>query len=139
MALNIAELIIFGILADFIFRKLKMPGLIGMLLLGVVIGPYTLNLLKPSMLQVSSDLRMMALIVILLRAGFELSKDTLNRVGVRALLLSFIPAVLEGAAVAFLGDGATSQPDFHAAMNFAAVFRLPCVRFVPSNGHYRNH
>ncbi|MGE5279612.1 MAG: cation:proton antiporter [Deltaproteobacteria bacterium] len=103
MALNIAELIILGLLADFIFRKLRMPGLIGMLLLGIVIGPYVLNFLKPDMLEVSSDLRMMALIVILLRAGFELSKDTLHRVGGRALLLSFLPATLEGAAVVFLG------------------------------------
>ncbi|MDD5156007.1 MAG: cation:proton antiporter [Candidatus Omnitrophica bacterium] len=103
MALNIAELIIFGLIADFVFRKLKMPGLVGMLLLGVVIGPYALNLLNHNMLNVSSDLRMMALIVILLRAGFELSKDTLNKVGLRAMFLSFIPATLEGIAIVFLG------------------------------------
>jgi len=102
MALNIAELIIFGLIADLVFRKLKMPGLVGMLLLGVVIGPYALNLLNPDLMEISSDLRMIALIVILLRAGFELSKDTLHKVGFRAMLLSFIPAVLEGIAVIFL-------------------------------------
>jgi NhaP-type Na+/H+ or K+/H+ antiporter/CBS domain-containing protein len=103
MALNIAELIILGFIADLLFRKLKMPGLVGMLLLGVAIGPYALNLLKPNLLQISSDLRMIALIVILLRAGFELSRETLHKVGFRAILLSFIPAATEGIAITFLG------------------------------------
>jgi NhaP-type Na+/H+ or K+/H+ antiporter/predicted transcriptional regulator len=102
MALNIAELILFGLIADFVFKKLKMPGLIGMLFLGVVIGPYVLGVLNPGLLNISSDLRIIALIVILLRAGFELSKDTLHKVGVRAILLSFIPATLEGIAIVFL-------------------------------------
>jgi len=102
VALNIAELIILGFIADIVFRRLKMPGLIGMLLLGVIIGPYAFNILNPNLLNISSDLRMMALIVILLRAGFELSKKTLNKVGFRAILLSFIPAVLEGIAITFL-------------------------------------
>jgi NhaP-type Na+/H+ or K+/H+ antiporter len=102
MALNIAELILLGFIADLIFRKLKMPGLIGMLLLGVVIGPYALAVLNSDLLEISSDLRMIALIVILLRAGFELSRDTLHKVGLRAILLSFVPAVFEGIAVTFM-------------------------------------
>ncbi len=102
MALNIAELIIFGLLADLAFRKLKIPGLVGMLLVGVILGPYALNALNPGLLGVASDLRMIALIVILLRAGFELGRDTLNKVGLRAIVLSFVPATLEGAAITFL-------------------------------------
>lgn len=103
MIFDIALLILFGLIADLVFRKLRMPGLVGMLLLGVILGPYVLDLLAPDFLSVSSDLRMIALIVILLRAGFELSKDTLNRLGLRILLLSFIPAVFEGVAITFLG------------------------------------
>ncbi len=103
MALGIAEMILLGLLADWIFRKMRMPGLLGMLLLGVLFGPYVFNLLQPGFLQASSDLRMIALIIILLRAGFELSRDVLNKVGLQALLMSFVPGVLEGSIIAWLG------------------------------------
>jgi len=88
---------------DWLFRRWRIPGLVGMLLVGIALGPYALNQLQPEMAAVSSDLRRLALIVILLRAGFELSKDTLRRVGLRALLFSFVPAVFEGAAITLLG------------------------------------
>ena len=103
MAASMAEMILLGLLADWIFRKLRFPGLIGMLLLGVVSGPFVLNWLAPDFLRISDDLRMMALIVILLRAGFELSREALSRVGLQTLLLSCIPGILEGAAIAMLG------------------------------------
>ncbi len=103
MAFSIAEMILLGLLMDWVFRKLRMPGLLGMLLLGVLFGPYVFNLMEPGFLEASADLRMMALIVILLRAGFELSREALNKVGVQALLLSFIPGVMEGSAIALLG------------------------------------
>jgi NhaP-type Na+/H+ or K+/H+ antiporter len=103
MASTLAELILLGLLADWAFRKLGMPGLVGMLLLGVLVGPYVLDVMAPEILESSADLRLIALIVILLRAGFELSRDALNRVGRMALLLSCIPAILEGLAVTALG------------------------------------
>lgn len=103
MAFSIAEMILLGLFVDWVFRRMRMPGLLGMLLLGVLFGPYVLDLMQPGFSAASSDLRMIALIVILLRAGLELSKDVLNRVGVRALLLSFIPGILEGGTIAFLG------------------------------------
>ncbi len=103
MAVGIAEMILLGLLADWLFRKLRMPGLLGMLLLGILFGPYVLDLLEPGFLEASSDLRMIALIIILLRAGFELSRDVLNKVGLQALLMSFIPGVLEGSTIALLG------------------------------------
>ena len=103
MALALAELIILGLLVDFAFRKMHIPGLVGMMLVGVVLGPCVLALLDPGLLAFSADMRMMALIVILLRAGFELHKDTLRRVGVQALLLSCVPATLEALAVTALG------------------------------------
>jgi NhaP-type Na+/H+ or K+/H+ antiporter len=103
MAVSIAEMILLGLLMDWAFRKLRMPGLLGMLLLGALFGPYVLNLMAPSFIDASADLRMMALIIILLRAGFELSRDALNRVGRQVLLLSFVPGVLEGCTIALLG------------------------------------
>jgi len=103
MAVGIAELIIICLLVDWGFRQLRVPGLIGMLLTGVVFGPYMLGLLSPNLLAISPDLRLIALIVILLRAGLELSRDTLNRVGRMVMLLSAIPALFEGATITILG------------------------------------
>ncbi len=103
MAFSIAEMILLGLLADWLFRKMRMPGLLGMLLLGVLFGPYVLDWMEPGFLETSSDLRMIALVVILLRAGFELSREALNKVGLQALLLSFIPGIMEGSTIAFLG------------------------------------
>ncbi len=103
MAFSIAEMILLGLLMDWVFRKLRMPGLLGMLLLGVLFGPYVFDLMEPGFLEASADLRMMALIIILLRAGFELSREALNKVGVQALLLSFIPGIMEGSTIALLG------------------------------------
>jgi len=103
MAVSIAELIIIALLVDWGFRRLRMPGLIGMLFVGIVLGPYALAWLDPSLLQVSSDLRLFALIVILLRAGLELSRKTLKRVGRMVGLLAVIPALFEIAAVTLLG------------------------------------
>jgi NhaP-type Na+/H+ or K+/H+ antiporter len=96
-------MILLGLLMDWVFRKLRMPGLLGMLLLGVLFGPYVFDLMEPGFLEASADLRMIALIIILLRAGFELSRKALNKVGVQALLLSFVPGVLEGSTIALLG------------------------------------
>ncbi|MDZ4200227.1 MAG: cation:proton antiporter, partial [Kiritimatiellia bacterium] len=103
MALNLAEWIVLCLLVDWVFRRWNIPGLVGMLLVGIALGPYAANRLNPELAAISSDLRMLALITILLRAGFELSKETLRKVGLRALLFSFIPAVFEGVAITFLG------------------------------------
>jgi NhaP-type Na+/H+ or K+/H+ antiporter len=81
MAVSLALIIVLGLSADYLFRRLNLPGLVGMLLVGVLAGPYVLNLMAPQMMAVSADFRKIALIVILLRAGFELRRDTLNRVG----------------------------------------------------------
>ncbi len=103
MIVSLAELVILGLIVDWCFRKLTIPGLVGMLLLGVAFGPYFLDWVDRDLLSASGDWRLIALIVILLRAGFELSKETLNRVGMRVLLLSAVPAIIEGAAITALG------------------------------------
>jgi NhaP-type Na+/H+ or K+/H+ antiporter len=99
MALSLALIILLGLGADYLFRRMKLPGLVGMLLAGVLAGPYVLQLFSSDILAVSGDLRRIALIVILLRAGFELQRETLNRVGRAALLMSAVPALFEIAGV----------------------------------------
>ncbi|MFA4828337.1 MAG: cation:proton antiporter [Thermodesulfovibrionales bacterium] len=102
MAISLALIILLGLFSDHLFRRIKLPGLIGMLLVGIFLGPYVFNVIDPVILTVSSDFRMIALIVILLRAGFATKKDTLNRIGKTAILMGFVPAVFEGAAITFI-------------------------------------
>lgn len=99
MAFSLAMIILLGLAANKLFNKLRLPGLLGMLLLGVVLGPYVMNYIDQSILDISADLRKIALIVILLRAGLGIKREALNKVGVAALRLSFIPGVLEGLAI----------------------------------------
>lgn len=103
MAISIALVILLGLFADYLFRKMKLPGLVGMLLVGILCGPCVLDIMQPELLKVSADLRLTALIVILLRAGLELRRDTLNRIGRPAALLSAVPALFEGAVITLLG------------------------------------
>ncbi len=103
MAISLAEIIILCLIADWAFKRFRVPGLIGMLGVGVILGPSALDAISPSLMAVGTDLRMIALIVILLRAGFELSRESLNRVGLQALLLAVVPAAFEAIAVTLLG------------------------------------
>ena len=100
MALSIAIIIFFGMIGNYVFTKLKLPGLLGMLIVGVVIGPYCLSWLDRSVLDISADLRKIALIIILLRAGLGLNRNELKKVGKTAFKMSFIPALFEGLTVA---------------------------------------
>jgi NhaP-type Na+/H+ or K+/H+ antiporter len=102
MAISIALIVLFGLLADYLFNRMKLPGLLGMLLIGIICGPYALNIIQPELLKISADLRMVALIVILLRAGLELRRDMLNRVGRTVVVMSCVPAIFEGAIVILL-------------------------------------
>lgn len=95
MAFSIALIIILGLTADYLFRGMRFPGLVGMLLVGTLAGPYVLGLVSSEMMAVSGDFRKIALVVILLRAGFELRRDVMHRVGRAALFMSCLPAVFE--------------------------------------------
>ncbi|HCL4436713.1 sodium:proton antiporter [Clostridium botulinum] len=100
MASSLAIIILLGLIANKLFEKLKLPGLLGMLILGILIGPHGLNWLSKDILNASSDLRKIALIVILLRAGLGLNKEELKLVGKTALKLSCIPGIIEGLFIA---------------------------------------
>lgn len=95
MLLSLAIIFTVGLLFGYVFEKLKLPDLLGMLLAGILIGPYVLNLLDPSILLISSDLRQIALIIILIRAGLNLDIEDLKKVGRPALLMCFVPACFE--------------------------------------------
>lgn len=78
-----------------IFNKLKLPSLLGMIITGMILSPYALNLLDPSIMGISADLRQVALVVILTRAGLSLNIEDLKKVGCPAVLMCFVPACFE--------------------------------------------
>lgn len=102
VALSLALIIIFGLLVHFIFTKLRLPGLLGMLFVGVILGPYVLNWINPVVLEISSEIRMIALVIILLRAGLGISKKEIQAVGLPAIFLSFVPVIFEGFSILVL-------------------------------------
>lgn len=95
MLLSISLILIVGMSMGFICRKLKLPSLLGMLATGIVLGPYVLNLLDESILGISSELRKIALIIILTRAGLGLDLSGLKKIGRPAVLMCFVPATFE--------------------------------------------
>ncbi len=102
MATSIALILLLGFIVNSIFNKIKLPGLLGMLILGVIIGPYGLNLLSNSILTISPDIRKIALIIILLRAGLGINKRELKEVGITAIKFSCIPGIIEGLFIAII-------------------------------------
>lgn len=95
MITSFAFIFLVGLSMAAICQKLKLPRIIGMLISGIILGPYVLDLLDPSVLSISADLRQMALIIILLRAGLSLNLSDLKKVGRPAVMMSFIPASCE--------------------------------------------
>lgn len=95
MLLSIALILLVGMCMSWICQKIKLPGLLGMLATGVVLGPYVLNLLDGSILGISSELRKIALIIILTRAGLGLDLSGLKKIGRSAVMMCFVPASFE--------------------------------------------
>ena len=95
MLTSLALIFLVGLSLAAIFGKLKLPRLIGMLLTGILLGPFVLDFLDPQILGISAELRKMALVIILIKAGLSLNFSDLKKVGRPALLMSFLPATLE--------------------------------------------
>lgn len=102
MLTSLALIFIIGMALAFIFEKIRLPRLIGMLLTGIILGPYVLDLLDAEILSVSGSLRELALVVILIKAGLSLDLEDLKKVGRPAIMLSFIPAIMEITATIIL-------------------------------------
>lgn len=95
MLRSLALIFLVGLLMGSIFNKLKLPSLLGMIITGMILSPYALNLLDPSIMGISADLRQAALVVILTRAGLSLNIEDLKKVGRPAILMCFVPACFE--------------------------------------------
>lgn len=92
---SLALILIVGLAMGTICEKIKLPRIIGMLITGIVLGPYVLDLFDPSILSISAELRKIALIIILLKAGLSLNLSDLKKVGRPAVMMSFVPASFE--------------------------------------------
>ena len=128
---SIAIILLLGLLASKLFKKIKLPGLLGMLVLGIIIGPYVLNLIDPAILNISGDLRAIALIIILLRAGFGIHMETLRKVGSSAVKMSFIPDVIEGLTVMFVAHYLLGLPFIEAGMLGFVIAAVSPAVIVP--------
>ncbi|MGL5963961.1 MAG: cation:proton antiporter [Fusobacteriaceae bacterium] len=102
MALSLALILFLAFFINEILVKLKIPGLLGMILLGMLLGPYGYNWINKDLLAISKDLRLIALIIILLRAGLGIKKDELNMVKSQVVKMSCIPGIFEGFAITFV-------------------------------------
>lgn len=95
MLLSVALILLLGMFFGWVCQKLKLPSLLGMLFTGIVLGPYVLNLIDGTILEASSDIRKIALIIILTRAGLSLDVSGLKKIGRPAFMMCFVPASFE--------------------------------------------
>ena len=102
MLTSLSLIFLVGLSMAFICRKIKLPRIIGMLITGIALGPFVLDLLDPQILGISSELRQTALIIILIKAGLSLNISDLKKVGRPAVLMSFLPALFEIGAFVLL-------------------------------------
>ncbi len=131
MLFSLALMILCGLVLSGIMQKLRLPGLVGMLLTGIVLGPYVLNLIAPEILNISADLREIALIVILTRAGLALDINDLKKVGRPAILMCFLPATFEIAATTIFAPMFFPISHLEAAMMGAVLGAVSPAVIVP--------
>lgn len=131
LLLSLALVFICGLVLGSIFQKIKLPSLLGMLITGIVLGPHVLNLLDESILSISSDLRQIALIIILTRAGLALDLKDLKKVGRPAVLLCFVPACFEITAMVIFAPKFLGVSILDAAIMGSVVAAVSPAVIVP--------
>lgn len=131
MLTSLGFIFLTGLSMAAIFQKLKMPRIIGMLLTGILLGPYALNLLDPSILSISAALRQMALIIILLKAGLSVHVVDLKRVGRPAIMMSCVPASCELLAFVLFAPYILSITRIEAAVMGAVLGAVSPAVVVP--------
>ena len=94
MLTSIAIILLLGLVVGWLFSKLKLPSLLGMIIVGIVLSPHCLNMVDNSIIAISGDLRQIALVIILTRAGLSLNLFDLKKVGRPAVLMCFVPACI---------------------------------------------
>lgn len=131
MLLSISLILIIGMSMGWICKKIKLPSLLGMLATGIVLGPYVLNLLDESILGISADLRRMALVIILTRAGLGLDLSGLKKIGRPALLMCFVPASFEIIGMILLAPKVMGLTLLEAAIMGAVLAAVSPAVVVP--------
>ena len=131
MLTSLALIFLVGLAMGAICKRLKLPGIIGMLATGMVLGPYVLDLLDPSILGISAELRKIALIIILLKAGLSLDLSDLKKVGRPAVLLSFVPASFEILAYVLFAPALLGVTRVEAAVMGAVLGAVSPAVVVP--------
>lgn len=131
MLLSIAYILLLGMFTGWICKKLKLPSLLGMILTGMILGPYVLNLIDNSILNISSDLRRIALIIILMRAGLSLDLNDLKKVGRPAIFMCFVPACFEMIGMVILAPQLLGISVIDAAIMGAVVGAVSPAVIVP--------
>lgn len=131
MLTSIALIILLGLFIGSIFTKLKLPSLVGMILTGIILGPHMLNLLDSSIIGISYELRQIALVIILTRAGLALDIKDLKKVGRPAILMCFIPATLEILGFIILGPKLLNLPILDSAILGTVIAAVSPAVIVP--------
>ena len=131
MLISIAFMLMLGMFLGWVCRKLRLPGLMGMIFTGVLLGPYALNLIDVSILNISSELRRIALIIILMRAGLSLDLNDLKKVGRPAVLMCFLPACFEILGMVLLAPRLLGISVLDAAIMGAVVGAVSPAVIVP--------
>ena len=121
MLISISIVLLSGLLFGWLSKKIHVPSLFGMIIAGVLVGPGVLNLLDASLLAISSDLRRIALIIILIRAGLKLDISDLKKVGRSAVLMCFVPACCEVIGMVLLAPKLLGLSTLDAAILGAVI------------------
>lgn len=132
MLFSISVLLLLGMSLGALCKKLHLPALTGMLITGIFLGPYALNLIDSSILSVSADLRKIALIIILIRAGLSLNLEDLKKVGRPAILMCFVPACFEMAGMILLAPKLLGISVLDAAIMGAVIAAVSPAVIVPN-------
>lgn len=131
MLTSLGLVLLLGMALGALAKRLGLPSLVGMLIAGMILGPYALNLLSDSLLNISADLRQLALIIILTRAGLSLDVEALKRVGRPAVLMCFVPACFEILGMTLLAPLLLGVSTLDAAIMGAVVGAVSPAVIVP--------
>lgn len=131
MLTSLALIFLVGLSAAAICSKLRLPRIIGMLVTGILLGPYVLNFLDNSILGISAELRQLALVIILIKAGLSLNLDDLKKIGRPAILMAFLPALFEIAAFVLFAPAVLGINRVEAAIMGAVLGAVSPAIVVP--------
>ncbi len=135
MLTSLAMIFLCGMLLGGIFKRVGLPSLLGMLITGIVLGPYMLNVLDAGILSISADLRQLALIIILTRAGLSLDINDLKKVGRPAILMCFVPACFEITGMVLLAPRLLNISIIEAVIMGAVIAAVSPAVIVPKMLH----